>query len=234
MEDKMELDLSLDDIIKMNKKNQHKTNRNSNTRSNNNNNNNNQRPKLQRLRNLGIRSGITRRSDSSQVKISPRKEPTMLHVSNLHYNVSNADVKTLFSDIGPVKKAVVHYDKSGRSLGTAEVTFTTREAAIRAINKYNNLPLDGRPMNITLVPSSNSTLRSPIKGKIGIKSSSGIHKRQSSKTSNNNTRSGPNTKGGRPTSVRGKKPGFTRKPRPQVTAEELDADLEAYRSGAGQ
>lgn len=220
------IDLSLDDIIKMNKKGGNNPNKRGNKQQQN-------KPNLQRLRNLGARSGIVRKggpkpiNQRQQQQTSPKKELTMLHVSNLHYNVSTNDIKELFSDIGPVRKAVVHYDKSGRSLGTAEVTFLSRDAAIRAIKKYHNLPLDGRPMSITMVPSQNS-VRSPAKSRIGVKPGSGIYKRPQTK----GTRGGAANKG-HMANNRGNKPKFQprgnkREPKKAVTAEQLDADLEAY------
>merc|ERR1712136_249678 len=48
----------------------------------------------------------------------------------------------------------VNFSSAGRSVGTAEVFFKNKISAIKAMQKYNGVTLDGRPMKLTIADSA--------------------------------------------------------------------------------
>uniref|UniRef100_A0A0D9VSJ4 RRM domain-containing protein n=1 Tax=Leersia perrieri TaxID=77586 RepID=A0A0D9VSJ4_9ORYZ len=90
-------------------------------------------------------------------RVSAIETGTKLYISNLDFGVSTEDIKELFSELGDLKRYVIHYDRSGRSKGTAEVVFARRGDAVAAVKKYNNVQLDGKPMKIEILGTNTPT-----------------------------------------------------------------------------
>ncbi|KAI9063670.1 RNA-binding domain-containing protein [Trametes sanguinea] len=81
-----------------------------------------------------------------------------LFVSNLPYTATSTDLKTLFSDIAPVRTAFVVLDhETGNSKGVGYVSFAIREDAAMAIDKISKegITLDGRSLRVQWAGSKN-------------------------------------------------------------------------------
>ncbi|XP_074647615.1 THO complex subunit 4-like [Tubulanus polymorphus] len=144
-----------------------------------------------------------------------------LMVKNLDFGVNDSDIQELFAEFGPLKKAAVHYDQSGRSLGEADIVFERYTDAVKAMKQYNNVPLDGRAMKIQLAGNNNQVTDSYTPflnaAATAARTGRGARTRQ--------TRGGAGRGRGR-----GRGAGGGRASRKQLSAEELDAQLDAYNS----
>ncbi|XP_032419682.1 aly/REF export factor 2-like isoform X2 [Xiphophorus hellerii] len=137
-------------------------------------------------------------------------DSSKLLISNLDFGVSDSDIKELFEEFGPIKTALVHYDRSGRSKGMADVYFVNKADAIKAMKNYNGVPLDGRPMKIQ---QESSEVQTQSRGFDRSRLGQPRFERRP---------------GGSSGGFRGRGRGGER--RPQLSAEELDAQLDAYKS----
>jgi len=170
---------------------------------------------------------------------------TKLRVGNLDLNVTQDDLSELFQEIGKCKTVELQTKDNGRSKGFAFVVYTKKADALKAIEQYNGVPLDGRPLQISLATGSPSAGATAVASSIAVAvagakqrtvvvkakgSSDGYEsfKPQSVKP-RGSARGGKGGKGGRGKGGRGGR-GQGRGPTPK--AEDLDADLDAYRSAA--
>merc|ERR1719471_1252706 len=74
-----------------------------------------------------------------------------MNVANLHFKVTEKDMRELFTEFGKISKITMHYDKNGKPQGTCDIKFAEKTSALKAIKKYNKVPLDSRPMELKLV-----------------------------------------------------------------------------------
>ncbi|XP_061764408.1 aly/REF export factor 2-like [Nerophis ophidion] len=145
-----------------------------------------------------------------------------LLISNLDFGVSDMDIKELFEDFGPLRKVSVHYDRSGRSKGSADIYFEQTADAVKAMKHYNGVPLDGRPMKIIQATADVEPQRRPSMQRGFDRSRLGQPVFERSER----------TSGGSSRGSRGFVRGRGRGNRPQLSAEELDAQLDAYNAMA--
>ena len=73
-----------------------------------------------------------------------------LYISNLSYNISDADLRQLFADYGEITSAKVIMDReTGRSRGFGFVELSDDELAKKAFEELNQASYDGKVINIT-------------------------------------------------------------------------------------
>lgn len=114
---------------------------------------NNDRSKDARLGQLMNQPARTREHDDKIVSsaLPSRGKAVKVVVSNLHPQVTQTDIAELFETVGPLKTAVLSRYANGTSACEAEVIFENMQDALEAIKRYNLVPLDNQPLQITLV-----------------------------------------------------------------------------------
>ena len=156
------LEMSLDDISKMNSK----------TNKQDKNNNNRRKPfyrnKPQNKRynsNYNYDKKYTYNKDVKAKKFSNKKyfnkfdvpnTKTRLIITNLHKGVNNQELKGIFEKIGPLKRCGVHWDKVGNSTGVADVEYVNPKDAKEAVEYFNKAEIEGIFMKVQYNDRDNS------------------------------------------------------------------------------
>lgn len=160
---------------------------------------------------------------------------TKLYISNLDYGVTNEDIKELFSEVGDLKRYAIHYDKSGRSKGTAEVVFSQKTDALSAVKRYNGVQLDGKPMQIEIVGTNIATAAAvPMLPPVPAPAFNGLFSNRIGPARSNRGRGGfgARGRGGDGGRGAGRGRGRGRGRDEKISAEDLDAELEKYHKQA--
>ncbi|XP_025207210.1 THO complex subunit 4-A-like [Melanaphis sacchari] len=143
-------------------------------------------------------------------------------ISNLDFGVTSTDIQELFDEFGPLKTATVHYDRSGGSLGTAVVVFNSKNAALKAVRKYNNVSLDGRPIKIEL--ATDLSIVANLATRLSRSASRGNTRRRGGGTRDGRGNSRGNTRGRGRGSGRGGRNNEEKMP----NKDELDVELDDF------
>ncbi|VFQ99682.1 unnamed protein product [Cuscuta campestris] len=120
---------------------------------------------FRRVKNLPWQNGLFEDSLRAAGLSSGLETGTKLYVSNLDSGVTNEDIRELFSEIGELIRYAIHFDKNGCQSGSAEVVFARRSDAFQALKKYNNVQLDGKPMNIEIVGTNSQV---PVLARVNV------------------------------------------------------------------
>ncbi|ORX86482.1 RNA-binding domain-containing protein [Basidiobolus meristosporus CBS 931.73] len=144
-----------------------------------------------------------------------------IQVANLHYEVTVQDLEDLFSTVGPLKRVNIVFDAAGRSTGIAKVQFETPAHAAEAIERYNNVTLDGKPMVIAYAPlgRGSSTSQPSVLSRLG-----GASRNSANRSGNNRSRGGPRRDGRRGNNSKSQ----ADNKREPANRDDLDAELDTY------
>merc|ERR1711970_1388200 len=110
------------------------------------------------------RAGL--RSASALAKQGSISTGLKVHVDNLDWGVTEKDMKELVGEFGGLKSVQMHFDSKGKSQGVCDIHFKNKQDGLRAVKKYNNVPLDGRRMKIDVIGQPGAGGAAPVVTKI--------------------------------------------------------------------
>ncbi|KAK3117954.1 hypothetical protein LTR53_000106 [Teratosphaeriaceae sp. CCFEE 6253] len=93
---------------------------------------------------------------------------TKLRVDNIHYDITEGDIRDLFSRKGSLASVKLLYDRADRSQGTAFVTYDDPRDARDALTDYDGQNAQGQPIRITLMPTAPAAAAAPAGPKGGL------------------------------------------------------------------
>jgi len=181
------------------------------------------------------------RSASAMAKTGGINTGLKVHVDNLDFGVTEKDMRELFGEFGGLKNVQMHFDSKGKSQGVCDIHFKNRTDGLKAVKKYNNVPLDGRRMKIDVVGQVNAPV---VVSKVQAakkfvaqqgKKLSPVKKQQLKKQMGNKKVAGKVGKAKTPSPKKkvlvkkgAKKPVQKKEAKKVVTEEDLDKQLDAY------
>lgn len=77
-----------------------------------------------------------------------------LKVENLRPEMQNSELSELFGKFGKLTRCGIHFDKLGKSIGVADIEYSTHEEAEEAKNKLNEADINGEKITVRYTSSS--------------------------------------------------------------------------------
>lgn len=119
------LDMSLDDVIKQNREKRVKE----------------QQPKKQKAH-------VKAREFTKPQRKEPAQSKTSLSITNLHFDVTNAQLREKAQGLGKLVRLGINWNRLGKSRGTAEIEYQSAEDAASALEQLNGMEIEGRPIAV--------------------------------------------------------------------------------------
>lgn len=168
-----------------------------------------------------------------------------IRVSNLDPRNGEEELRYIFEKIGPITRITVNFNQNGQSNGTAEVQFGSNIAAENAVQQLDQAEVDGRLMYVQLVGQlvQTSTPFVQQRRRDDARDERRFDSRGPSRDDRRDERRDTRRDGGRQQGGRNGQQQQQRAPRkeggekrekrearPAATAENLDAEMDAYMS----
>ncbi|KJY01958.1 RNA annealing protein [Zymoseptoria brevis] len=167
----------------------------------------------------GVQKTRGGKNTTKAVAAAPLTGETKISVSNL------PEDEYFSSTVAPVKKVVLNYGPTGRSRGSAVVSFNSANAGAKAV-ALDGTKVDGRPLRIEILVSAKAVRNvAPKSLQDRVSKPKNAAKPNGKETAAAKGAAAGVAKGGRA----GKKAGRVNKPK--KTAEELDAEMQDYFGG---
>ena len=93
---------------------------------------------------------------SKRQSVFSRLSTIKVIVDNIALSVDQEDLEELFQEFKGVLKVNLNTDTKGRSQGKGYALFSRCDEALKCIDKYNKVPLDGEPLQISIEPQDES------------------------------------------------------------------------------
>ncbi|GAM91643.1 hypothetical protein ANO11243_096950 [Dothideomycetidae sp. 11243] len=103
---------------------------------------------------------IVQRTEAEKNRIArkPENQPTLsngipfqrLYIGNVHFNITEDDLRAIFETYGEVEVVQLQTDDNGRSRGHGFVQYTNPDDAKQALGELNSFDIAGRPLRVGL------------------------------------------------------------------------------------